>query len=724
MRSRKYWQTLREAGKKAGIVCLALIFAGTYVLEGNAQENMSDTADENASEEINADAERTAATEKTVDTYIDEENAVQVTLADDGSTVSGSGASVSGNVITISEEGSYWFTGSLSDGQILVDVDGDETVVLMLAGVEITNPADAAIYVENADRAIVYLVDGTKNQIVSGEDTGSSAADGEVDDTAEGGAIWAKDDLMIGGSGSLTVKGFLNNGIQTSNDLTIEDGTITVDAVNNGIKGKDSVTILGGTITVTAGGDGIKSDDDTGDGYGVVTIEEGEIQIESGEDGIQAETLLTISGGTIQITSGGGSAEAGTASATSVTGGWTSFFSGWDMEDEDTESMKGIKAGSEMQITGGTILVDSYDDSIHSNGTITILDGSITVSSGDDGVHADTELTISDGTIVVSQSYEGLEGNQIRIEGGNIQVTATDDGINANGGSDSWGRGMMGAGNGMDSNGDMGINMNAGTNADTGTDASEDFVGNTSENVSENASETTPWLLITGGTIWVNAQGDGLDSNADLTIEGGTIIVDGPSDSSNGSIDYGSENGGSCTISGGTVLAIGASGMAETFGSSSTQCSFMLSLSSNYAAGSVITICDAEGNVLFEHTSERAFSSIIYSSADLEEDGTYQIMVDSDTTEITLTSVTGSYSWSGESTGTGGFGNFGGQMGGGRKGNRMDDSQMDENFDDSQMPDDSQIPDNQMSDNGDMEQMSENTQDSQPSNVGGNGQMV
>ncbi|MCD8338063.1 MAG: carbohydrate-binding domain-containing protein, partial [Lachnospiraceae bacterium] len=442
-----------------------------------------------------------------------------------------------------------------------------------------------------ADRAIVFLVEGTENQIVSGVDTGSSAADGEVDDIAEGGAIWAKDDLMIGGSGSLTVKGFLNNGIQTSNDLTIEGGTIAVDAVNNGIKGKDSVTILGGMITVTAGGDGIKSDDDSGEDYGVVTIENGEIQIECGGDGIQAETVLTISGGTIQITSGGGSAEAGTASATSMSDGWGGFFSGWDMEDEDTESMKGIKAGSEMQITGGTILVDSYDDSIHSNGTITILDGSITVSSGDDGVHADTELTISDGTIVISQSYEGLEGNRIRIEGGDIQVTATDDGINANGGSDSWGMGwgMMGAGNGMDLNRD----------ADAGTDASED------------TSEETPLLLITGGTIWVNAQGDGLDSNADLTVTGGTIIVDGPSDSMNGSIDYGSENGGTCTISGGTILAIGASGMAETFSSSSTQCSFMLSLSSNYAAGSTITICDVDGNVLFEHTSERAFSSII-----------------------------------------------------------------------------------------------------------------
>ncbi|MCD7819493.1 MAG: carbohydrate-binding domain-containing protein, partial [Lachnospiraceae bacterium] len=285
----------------------------------------------------------------------DEEDAVKITLEQDASVVSGKGASVDENTITISSGGSYYISGTLEDGQICVEADGSDTVVLMLAGVDITNESEPAIYIENAESTILYLVDETENQVQSGVDTGNSAADGEADENAEGGVIYAKDDLVLSGSGFLTVSGFINNGIQTSNNLTIESGTITVDAVNNGIKGKDSVTILGGTIAVTSGGDGIKSDDTTGEGYGVIALEGGAIQIESGEDGVQAETVLTISDGEILITAGGGSADAETVSNDF---GFGSFAENWDMEDEDAESTKGMKSGTELQILGGTVNVD------------------------------------------------------------------------------------------------------------------------------------------------------------------------------------------------------------------------------------------------------------------------------------------------------------------------------------------------------------------------------
>ncbi|MCD7954536.1 MAG: carbohydrate-binding domain-containing protein [Lachnospiraceae bacterium] len=651
-RMKELWKKVKNAGKTAGVLFLTLVFAAGCsqtgeTLEGTTEafavENVVETAAaENNMENPAADDEQTAAAGNdtaAADSYADTAHAVQIILSVDDTTISGgSGASVSQNVVTISAGGTYQITGSLTDGQIYVDADGDDTVVLLLAGAEISNKEEAAVYVENAGLTVLYLAEGTENWIVSGEDTGSLASEGEADDAAEGGAVWAKDDLLIGGSGSLEVIGFINNGIQTSNNLTIESGTITVDAVNHGIKGKDSVTISGGTIAVTSGGDGIKSDDTTGEGYGVIEISGGEIQIESRCDGIQAETVLTISGGEIQITAGGGSGD--TAVASSEGWGFNGFYEGWDMEDEDTESTKGIKAGSELFVSGGTIAVDAYDDALHSNGTITVSGGSITVSTGDDGVHADTELIVSDGSITVTQSVEGLEANQITISGGDISVIASDDGINANGGSSSWGWGM-------------GMGQTASQNA------SEE---------GQSSSEEMPLLLITGGTLWINAQGDGLDSNGDLTIEGGTVVVDGPSDSMNGAIDSGSENGGVCTISGGTVLAIGSSGMAETFSGSSEQYSFMLTLSANYTAGSTITISDADGNVLFEHTSERTFSSVIFSSPELEEGGTYQITIDGDTAEITLTSVAGSYSWSGSSSG---YGNYGGGFGGNQNSGQM-----------------------------------------------------
>lgn len=547
------------------------------------------------------------------------EEAVQIDLAQDATSVSGSGVSVSANTITIRSAGTYRFSGTLENGQIYVDADGSDSVVLVLGGVDITNESEPAIYVENAGNTVIYLPQGSQNRIQSGEDTGGPAAEGEIDENAEAGTVYARDDLTLAGTGSLEVTGFMNNGIQTSNNLVIEGGIIAVDAVNNGIKGKDSVSITGGTITVTSGGDGIKSDDTTGEGYGVISIEDGDIQVTSGGDGVQAETVLAISGGSIRITSGGGSADAETVSS-DFGFGRSGFSENWDMEDEDAQSTKGIKSGAELIISGGTVTVDSYDDSIHSNGTITVSGGSIVAASGDDGMHADTELTITGGTIEISQSYEGLEGNQILIEGGDIQATASDDGVNAYGGTGSWGTGKT--------------------------------------------TEETPLLLITGGTVYINAQGDGLDSNGDLTVEGGTITVDGPSDSANGAIDSGLENGGSCSINGGTLLAIGASGMAETFDSSSGQCSFLYSFSTDYGAGSVITVSDADGNILFEHTAARSFSSVVFSSSELEEGEVYQISVDGETEEVTLTSVSGSYSRQGEgSGGWTGSGNMGMQQG-------------------------------------------------------------
>ncbi len=622
---------MRKTGKTVGaaVLTLMLVIGNLYSVQygGSDQLNVTVSAKDNAEareENIMTGSTEDGAADDITDSA---EDAVQITLVQDASFVSGSGASVSENTITISDAGIYRLSGALESGQIYVNAGGSDSVVLVLDGVEITNENEPAIYVENAELTTICLADGSQNLVQSGEDTGGSAAEGEADESAEGGAIYARDDLTLAGTGALEVTGFINNGIQTSNNLIIEGGSITVDAVNNGIKGKDSVTLTGGIISVASGGDGIKSDDTTGDGYGVISIEGGEIQITSGGDGLQAETTLTVSDGDLQVTSGGGSADAETVS-NNFGFGMGGFGENWDMEDEDAESTKGIKSGELLTITGGTISVDSYDDALHSNGTVTISGGSITAASGDDGIHADTELTITDGSIEVTQSYEGLEANQIRIGGGDIQITATDDGINANGGTDSWG--FWG---GQSSWGSQG--------ADEAT----------SEETTEETAEETPLLLITGGTIWIDAQGDGLDSNADLTIEGGTIIVDGPSDSMNGAIDYGSENGGTCTISGGTVLAIGSSGMTETFDDGSLQCSFLCGLSSNYAAGSAITISDADGNVLFDHIAARSFSSIVFSSPELEQGAAYQISIDGETTEIILTGVSTSDSGQGNRQG-------------------------------------------------------------------------
>lgn len=533
----------------------------------------------------------------------------QITLNPSGSAVSGSGASVSGSRVTISRAGEYLVTGSMQ-GQIYVEAGSDDTVVLRLAGMELTNDTDAAIHVENAGTTLLWLEEGTENLIQSGSEPAEGVLSAAADEAASGGAVYARDDLTLAGEGSLRVLGYLNNGIQTSNNLTISGGNIAVEAVNNGVKGKDSVTVTGGVLDIRAGGDGIKSDDTTGEGYGAIAISGGTFSIRATGDAVQAETTLEVTGGSFDLVTGGGSGEV----KFSGNNGWGIPDSNWDMESESQTSSKGLKSGAATTIAGGLVTADCRDDAVHSNGDITITGGELTLSSGDDGVHADAALTIRDGKITVAKSYEGLEGNLITIAGGEIDVTASDDGINAYGGQNRMGWGQSGK-----------------------------------------TTDTMPELTITGGAVNVNADGDGLDSNGNITVEGGTIIVNGPTGSGNGALDYGTENGGSCTVSGGIVLALGSNGMAETFGQTSTQCSFRHGFESSYGAGDEIVILDAAGNELFRHTAVKSGGSVVFSAPELTQGGVYTLRAGEQTAEITLDSI------STTSGAGGGFGGFGGR---------------------------------------------------------------
>lgn len=291
----------------------------------------------------------------------------------------------------------------------------------------------------------------------------------------------------------------------------------------------------------------------------------------------------------------------------------------WSYSSDSEASTKGLKSGGNLTVSGGSITVNSVDDCIHANGSITVTGGTFRLSTGDDGFHADDTLTVSDGDITISQSYEGLEGHLIYLCGGNISVTAADDGINACGGSSGMFGRMPGA--------------------------------------SDTDSSSLPILKISGGTLCVNAGGDGLDSNGDLIIEGGNIIVDGPTDNGNGALDSGSENGGSLLCNGGTILAIGASGMAESFESDSTQCSFIKNFSGTMQAGTQITVSDESGKTIFEYKSAKTFNSVVFSSPELVLGSTYTIAVGDQTETITIESISNGGS-SGFNT-PGGFGKKG-----------------------------------------------------------------
>lgn len=568
-----------------------------------------------------------------------------ITLSPDGSTSTDASVLIDGQTVTITQEGTYEIAGTLDDGALIVESGENAKITLVLGGVSIKNTTGAAIQIGTADDVTIELAEGTTNVLQSGEEVDIATATESKE--ASGGALQSKADLKIKGRGSLTVLGYLNNGIHCTKDLKIKNGNISVTALGHGIKGKNSVTVSGGTVTVTSGKDGITSDETENEEKGFVTIENGEIIITSAGDGVSAETTLTVTGGVISIISGGGSANA--QQKTDNMRDW------WDFDnsasDDNSASCKGLKAGKAMMISGGSITIDAQDDALHTDGDMTISGGKCILSTGDDGAHAALSLTVLDGKITVLTSYEGLEANQITLAGGELDITATDDGINANGGSDGFsggfgggfggGRGGMGGsfgGRRNDTNNHSGDMTPPDGNAPSGNPPTMPGQDAADSTTTDDTIDKQPVLLITGGKITVNADGDGLDSNGNLRVEGGDITINGPSNGGNGALDIGTENGGAGVIAGGTLIALGTSSMAENFDSTSTQCAFLVTMNS-FGAGETITITDSQGTVLYTGLTVKSANSVVFSSADLSVGETYTVTIGSTSATVTQSST-------------------------------------------------------------------------------------
>lgn len=497
--------------------------------------------------------------EEDLDSSYDESSATVITLSDDMS-VDGEGVSVDGQTVTITSAGTYVINGSLSNGQLVVNVGKEEKVHLIFNGVTINNDTGSAVVVEQAEKVITTLASGTTNTLSDGSDYQLATGETEPDAT-----FYSKEDLTINGDGTLVIEANYSNGIRSKDDLVLVSGDYQITAKNNAIKGKDSVSIRGGTYDLTTTeGDGIQANnaEDTTKGY--VAIDGGTFTIQSGRDGIQAETNLSSQNATMTIQTADGA----------------------DSQSVSTdESYKGLKAGGTILVTSGTYEIDSADDGIHSNDTIEINGGTFTIKSGDDGIHADNNLTINEGTIDIQQSYEGLEASAITIAGGDIQVTASDDGVNAGGGSD--------------------------TTETTGRFGQDSFGGGGPGG--GDTADDSKTITITGGTLVVDAEGDGLDSNGNITMSGGTVFVNGPTNSGNGALDY----NGTFEITGGTLVAAGASGMAQNV-SGGTQTTVGISFDQTQAAGTLISLKDSDGNTLLSVAPSKNFQHLVISSPDLQ----------------------------------------------------------------------------------------------------------
>lgn len=296
-----------------------------------------------------------------------------------------------------------------------------------------------------------------------------------------------------------------------------------------------------------------------------------------------------------------------------------------------TAGSKGLNSGNDddaregsIYIAGGTFTIKSEDDSIHADGSCIIAGGTYTIAAGDDGIHANYDTIITDGSITITDSYEGIEGRRITVSGGTINLTASDDGINAATGGSSDEQRMPGGQQPQE------MRMPGGQKP-----SGMDMDNKGQAPASRSASDDDVYVKITGGTITVNAGGDGIDSNGNLYITGGTVYVAGPTSNGDGALDY----EGEASITGGTLIAAGSSGMAQGMGNNSTQCSMLVNLSETIAAGSVISLKDSSGNVLISWTSPKQFSSVAISTAELAQGSTYTLVTGDTQTEVTLSSV-------------------------------------------------------------------------------------
>lgn len=542
------------------------------------------------------------------ETSYSESSSVRITF--DGSTVEAGSQTVQADdaAVTITREGTYLLTGNWDNGTVIVDAQKTDKVRLVLDGVSIHSQTGAALFIRQADKVFITTAEGSQNSLSNG---------GTFENTEENidAAVYAKDDVTFNGAGNLTVISPAGHGIVSKDSLTVTSGAYEITCAGHALEGKDDVAVAGGTFILTAGKDGIHAENADDATLGSVYISGGDFAITSEGDGISAAASVQITDGDFTILAGGGSVNGTKASSDN----WGGFMGGgpggrgerpggdpgnWENTEDtaDSTSMKGIKAGTELTVTGGSFTIDAADDGIHSNGSAWISGGDFTVCTGDDGIHAEETLAIDGAQICITESYEGLEAYHIQILSGQITLNATDDGLNAAGGNDE--SGFTGGRDGMFGGRPGGMGGPGGMQAGDGS------------------------VTISGGTLCITASGDGIDANGSLTVSGGHTTVCTPTRGDTATLDYDTE----AVITGGTFIGTGKAGMAQTF--SDTQQGTIAIQANNQAAGTRIVLTDGSGQILLEYAPTLDFAVVIFSSPQIQSGETYTLTVGSQSADV------------------------------------------------------------------------------------------
>ena len=601
----------------------------------NAAATSESTDSENAMEsasDINFDLE---LTESTIDTeFTDREKsgsykvseAVKITLNKTTATVSGSGAKADGSTITITEEGVYIVSGTLEDGQIIVDASDSDKVQIVLDGVHINCETNAAIYVREADKVFITLAENSSNTLGGGNEYT------QIDDNTVDGVIFSKSDLVCNGTGSLTIEADYKHGIVSKDDLVITGGTYKITAADNGITAKDQLKILDGSFDIDAANSAVKAKNADNAELGNIYIAGGIFTIEAEQDGFHATGSIVVDDGTITVNSG-----------------------------DD-----GFHAELDTIIRGGTILVEKSNEGLEGK-RVVVNGGDITVNASDDGINAansgdDGANAANSGDGGVNAANSGDDGANATNPGANAAGSGDDDSNAASSNDDSSAvvnsgddGSISGAADGkeppqMPPDTENGSDMqpsqdfdpenapsggNAPQNFDPGNAPSDGDAPQMMQGGPGGGGNSELYIKITGGTLTVSADGDGLDSNGGLLVTGGTTIVYGPTSDGDSALDY----DGSAIVSGGILAAIGSAGMVESFDEASTQPVITYYCTETQSADTTITLTDSDGSALFTVTPEKAYASIVLTCPEMKLDATYTLAAGTDNEEITLTDI-------------------------------------------------------------------------------------
>ena len=293
-------------------------------------------------------------------------------LAQEADLTDGEEIILSGQSVTIDHGGVFILSGSLDNGQILVEAGDEDKVQLVLSGVSIHTEAGAAIEVSTADKVFITLAQGSENTLCAQKIT-EEGADA---------VIYSESDLTLNGQGTLTVTSGEGKGIVCKDTLSITGGTYCIQAPGHGITGKDALNIAEGAFTITTGGGSQAAQMKASDSFG----------------------------------------QRG--------GFWESAAS---QEDEDSAKAKGLKSDGPISVLSGSFTLDCADDAVHAAGDVTIAGGQWTIRTADDAIHSDENVTIDGGSFEIPYCYEGIEGKNVTVSGGTFDIASTDDGINATG---------------------------------------------------------------------------------------------------------------------------------------------------------------------------------------------------------------------------------------------------------------------------------------------------